>query len=90
MAKGAICPICNKKTFHDKNNYRKCSHCGAIGWSVFQTVENPGKGKGIACPNCGKKTLHEIITLEEDFVIRKCSICNFALVYKPIVKSQCM
>jgi len=78
--KGATCPHCTLRTFHDKGSHRLCSKCGYIGWRMQQDVASVGKGSGNACPNCNKQTLHGIQKLKDDSLVRRCGTCGYTAI----------
>ena len=83
MAKGEECPHCSVQTFHKEGSFRRCSSCGAIGWSWQHGVTETGKGKGNKCPNCDNQTLHEIVKLSGGEAVRRCGTCDYSLIEPP-------
>ncbi len=80
--KGAKCPQCNAKTFHDKGSHSHCTSCGTIGWGWSNPVIKVGKGKGNICPNCAYSTLHDITHFMGEIQIRRCSTCNYSAIIR--------
>ena len=80
MAAGKTCPHCDQRTWHDAGSHRECSHCGYIGWSWNQKVNEVGSGTGAKCPNCAKRTLHEIHQTHWQLTVRRCGTCNFTAI----------
>lgn len=80
MAKGAVCPGCNRQTFRNMGSFDECNNCGYIGWSWRKGVSKTGKGKGNKCPNCENQTLHKVKTLDGGQAIRRCGICDYSAI----------
>jgi hypothetical protein len=93
MAKGNTCPACGHLTFHQfeaskkrrgtsKRAYRKCSHCGALGW--FGMPSQVGSGGGERCQTCGENKLHGVYRGKKA-LIRFCANrnCNAVLIDLP-------
>jgi len=80
MAKGSECPGCGKHTYHDNGSYRGCSTCGYIGWSWKHEPKGVGSGRGNTCPECDRLTLHDVTDLDDKYIIRRCSTCNYTAI----------
>ncbi|MHB8124464.1 MAG: hypothetical protein ACYDEJ_02270 [Desulfitobacteriaceae bacterium] len=80
MAKGAKCPGCGSSTYHDDGSVRKCSGCGYIGWSWKHIPKEMGSGRGNTCPECNFLTLHDVIQINDQLILRRCSICNYTAI----------
>ncbi len=80
MSRGRLCPICGYETYHNEGAFNKCSNCDSVGWALNHPVGPLGKGKGYKCPNCKKATLHDVEIIEDKFLARRCTICNYTLI----------
>lgn len=76
---GSQCPHCEQKTFYNEGAVSQCTKCGTTGWGWNRAV-NPGSGKGFKCPNCEWNTLHQVVELNKNHAVRRCSTCDYSLV----------
>ena len=85
MPYGQRCPSCKQQTLHRRDEGRRCTTCGFVGWAL-QDGFSPGQGKGYRCPWCGKQTLHLVgdpanpdePDEERHLYAARCTMCNFA------------
>lgn len=77
MARGSTCPGCGKDTYQNEGSYRKCSSCGYIGWGWKHIPKDVGSGRGNRCPDCKKLKLHDVVIVGEQFILRRCTTCNY-------------
>ena len=80
MPRGRVCPKCGNDTYHDKGAYNICSQCQSVGWASTHPIGPLGKGKGNRCPNCSKYTLHDVDFVENKFLARRCTTCNYTFI----------
>ncbi len=80
MSRGRSCPTCGYQMYHDEGAYNKCSNCQSVGWKSTHPTGPLGRGRGNTCPNCKKLTLHDVAIVDNKFLARRCTTCNYVLI----------
>ena len=85
MAIERKCAHCGETLARRKDPVRfdQCDRCGSVGlrWDVRAT----GSGLGKECPRCGMSRLHELINIQNDLMVHRCSMCGYTFI-KPATR----